>query len=83
MLPRRNHQATLPFGALRSFSTLALARSFAAAHTLAVQALTRLTITDGSATITMHGAMTTCQAAVSGVSVAIQYEFTYGKVETT
>lgn len=83
VLPRTNHQASLPFGALRSFASLSAARMFAAVHALDTQGLTRLKIVDGADMITLHGALSTCSAVVNGVAVSIQYEFTYGKVEET
>jgi len=83
VLPRTNHQAAFPFGALWSFTTLSAARMFAADHALDVQGLTRLKITDGTDIIKLHGALSRCDAAVKGVSVSVQYEFTYGKVEET
>lgn len=83
VLPRSNHRATLPFGAMRCFTNAAAARSFAAGHVLNTQGLTRLKITDGAETITLHGALNTCRPVAVGVTVLINYEFTYGKVEVT
>jgi len=87
VLPRSNHQASFPFGALLEFPTMAAARVFAASHVLDTQALTRLAIIDVAGTttytITLHGALSRCDAQAKGVAVVINYEFTYGKIETS
>ena len=78
--PRKNHSASCPFSALRSFATPAAARAWAAAHTKAVIGLTRLVINDGSGSVTLSGGITRCECHVRGVSVLIDYEFTYGEI---
>lgn len=81
VIPRKNHQASKPFGALRQFATAAAAESWAAQHPLAVQGLTRLVFVNGATTLKLHGGITTCRCLVSNVSVRIEYAFTYGRVE--
>ena len=83
VVPRGNHTAVKPFGALRQFASPEAADAWAAAHTLAVQNLTRLVFVNGAQTVKLHGAMTVCRCLVSGVSVRIDYQFTYGRVEVT
>ena len=78
--PRKNHAASCPFSALRSFATPAAARAWAAQHTKAVIGLTRLRISDGGGTVKLHGGITRCECHVRGVSVLIDYEFTYGEI---
>jgi len=79
--PRGNHAASCPFSALRSFATASEARAWAAAHTEAVIGLTRLVISgDGGGSVTLSGGITRCECHVRGVSVLIDYEFTYGEI---
>ena len=78
--PRKNHAASCPFSALRSFATPAAARAWAAQHTKAVIGLTRLRISDGGGSVTLSGGITRCECHVRGVSVLIDYEFTYGEI---
>lgn len=81
VIPRKNHQASKPFGALRQFTSAGAAESFAAQHPLAVQGLTRLVFVNGALTLKLHGGMTTCRCTVNNVAVKIEYAFTYGRVE--
>ena len=78
--PRKNHAASCPFSALRSFASAAAARAWAAAHTDAVIGLTRLVINDGTGAVTLSGGITSCDCRVRGVAVRIDYEFTYGAI---
>lgn len=78
--PRKNHAASCPFSALRTFNSAAAAREWAAQHTKAVIGLTRLRISDGGGSVTLSGGITRCECHVRGVSVLIDYEFTYGEI---
>jgi hypothetical protein len=79
--PRKNHAASCPFSALRTFNSAAAAREWAAKHTQAVIGLTRLVISgDGGGSVTLSGGITRCECHVRGVSVLIDYEFTYGEI---
>ena len=78
--PRKNHAASCPFSALRTFNSAAAAREWAAKHTQAVIGLTRLRISDGGGSVTLSGGITRCECHVRGVSVLIDYEFTYGEI---
>lgn len=80
--PRKNHAASCPFSALRTFNSAAAAREWAAKHTQAVIGLTRLVISgDGGGSVTLSGGITRCECHVRGVSVLIDYEFTYGEIK--
>ncbi len=80
--PRKNHAAICPFSALRTFNSAAAAREWAAKHTQAVIGLTRLVISgDGGGSVTLSGGITRCECHVRGVSVLIDYEFTYGEIK--
>jgi hypothetical protein len=48
---------------------------------LAVQGLTRLEIMSGTSARKLHGGISSCTCRVHGVSVQIDYVFTYGRVE--
>ncbi len=81
VLPRKNHSADRPFGAVRTFATEGDAEMWAVQHALAVQGLTRLVFANGGYTMRLHGAMATCECLVQGVAVSVSYSFRYGRVE--
>lgn len=80
---RRNHKATISFGALRSFSSSAAAHAWAAAHTLGVRKDDELWLIDGATTIKLSGVLSGFSPTVQGVSVTVDYTFTYGNVAVT
>lgn len=78
---RSNHQATYPFAAVRQFASLEAALLFAAKHALDVQAMPILELHETTKKIKLHGAISACEPVRKGISVTINYVFTYGKVE--
>jgi hypothetical protein len=81
VLSHGNHGGELSFSALRQFTTLEAAGLWAAQHPLAVGGLTRLWLNwGGASSVVLWGAMQSADPECRGVTVSIQYSWTYGNV---
>lgn len=80
VITRGNRVGSYPFSALRQFSSPALAFAFAAQHVIDMHGKSVLEL--GAPALTkLTGGIARCTPRVRGVSVLIDYTFTYGKVE--
>lgn len=78
---RSNLTSTYPFKALREFASLEDALFFAAQHSIDVQAKPKLELLGEDKKIVLHGGISNCQCKRKGITVEIEYSFTYGKAE--
>jgi len=80
VITRGNRVGSFPFGAIREFSSAALACAFAAQHVIDMHGKSVLEL--GAPSLTkLTGGITRCSPRVRGVCVQVDYTFTYGKVE--
>ena len=80
VITRGNRVGSFPFSALRQFASPALAFAFAAQHVIDMHGKGVLEL--GAPALTkLTGGIARCATRVRGVSVLIDYTFTYGKVE--